>query len=93
MVLPQLWNTVGVGFTNQEERWWNMHGWVKYKKWQRNLIHKVWITKAIRQDARFKSLPFEGILFWILKFEKGRSSMKIDIFFNFIMDMSPMKID
>jgi hypothetical protein len=54
----------------------------------------VWITKAIRQGARFKSLPFEGILFWILKFEKGRSSMKIDIyFFNFIMDMSSMKID
>jgi hypothetical protein len=26
-------------------------------------FYRVWITKAIRQDARFKSLLSEGILF------------------------------
>jgi hypothetical protein len=45
-----------------------MHGLAKNKKWQRNPIYRVWITKAIRQGARFKSLQgYFVFIFWNLK--------------------------
>jgi hypothetical protein len=67
MVWPQLWNSVGVRFANQEERQWNLHKWMKSKKWHRHSIHRVWITKVIRQGVCFKSLPSDDFFFWTLE--------------------------